>query len=154
MMMGNRKGFSTVFLAMATLLICCNPASSFVNQTSDSRLIFYFLKFRLNLTVSNAYILYIFLAVQQPTLYKQWSYFSQHPIPAGVASISSQFDENVIGQQVNPIVDPLMSTDDPILPKQLTCGRGPIMPARSLISERVGGTDSSLATNPWPFLVS
>ena len=35
MMMGNRKGFSTVFFAMTTLLICCNPASAFVNQTSN-----------------------------------------------------------------------------------------------------------------------
>jgi hypothetical protein len=34
-MMGNRKGFSTVFFAMTTLLICCNPASAFVNQTSN-----------------------------------------------------------------------------------------------------------------------
>jgi hypothetical protein len=58
-MMGNRKGFSTVFLAMATLLICCNPASSFVNQTSNSRLIFCFIK----LTVSKTYIiLHIFFS--------------------------------------------------------------------------------------------
>jgi hypothetical protein len=99
--------------------------------------------------------------VQQPTFYKGWSYFSQHPIPAGVAS-SSQFDEKIMGQQVmkqnslNPIVDPLMPTGDPVLSRQqqAACGRGPIMPARSLINERVGGTDSSLATSPWPFLVS
>jgi hypothetical protein len=103
-------------------------------------------------------------AIQQPTFHKGWSYFFEHPIPEKVPSSNAQFhvqaEEKLSGQQVVkqsaiPIVDPIVKPIDPVLPPKQMCGRGPVMPARSLNTDiKVGGTGALSATSPWPFLVS
>jgi hypothetical protein len=99
--------------------------------------------------------------MQQPTSHKGWSYFFEHPIPAKVPSnkeFDVQTEENLSGKQVIkqsdiPIVDPIVRQLPP--PPGLTCGRGPIMPARSLSTDiKVGGAGVTVASRPWPFLVS
>ena len=49
-MMGNRNGFLAFLFAMTTLLICSNPTSAFVNQTSNSATPFSLLEYCLILT--------------------------------------------------------------------------------------------------------
>ncbi len=129
------------------------------------------------------HIFFLFFIIQSspyyaamPTFHKGWSYFLEHLIPAsGVPHENSAIGQRVMKQNSIPIFGPLVPNDGPVNPStratenpstqapelpsstpfpSLICGRGPPMPARSLISERVGGTDSSLATTPWPFLVS
>jgi hypothetical protein len=113
----------------------------------------------------------IYAAVQshtQPTLYNGWAYFFQHLIPAEIPS-RTQFhvpveEENFNQQQVKqsaiPIIGPLVPNFDRdrnmnvTVPKQMSVQDPITIPARRLISERIGGTGSSLATGPWPFLVS
>jgi hypothetical protein len=97
--------------------------------------------------------------VQQPTSHKGWSYFFEHQIPAKIPSnkeFNVQAEENLSGKQV--IKQSVIPIVDPIVRQQPTsqCGRGPsAMPARSLSSDiKVGGTGITIASSPWPFLVS
>ncbi len=119
--------------------------------------------------------------MQQPTSHKGWSYFFEHPIPEKVPSnkeFNVQAEENLSGQQVikqnaigpapvtlSPVVDPIIPEPAPIKPPldasgcpivSPKCGRGPLsMPARSLSTDiKVSGAGVTVASRPWPFLVS
>ena len=106
--------------------------------------------------------------MQQPTSYKEWSYFFEHPIHEGVPSntqLDVQAEDNLSGQQVikqtafTSIVGLLVPNGGPAeisatpAPSPSGCGYGPTLP-RSLISERTGGSGVTTATSPWPFLVN
>ncbi len=162
--MGNRKCFSTVFFALlAILLICCHSTFSFANQTSDDSFLFF-----IWLLTHSVLIFFGPYAAVQPTLNnKKWSYYFEHPFHVDVPKSSSQhevqIEKNLSERQVDkqsilivggPIMNtpPPTSTPPPTPPPLPSCGYGPTMP-RSSISERVAGIGSSLASNPWPFLV-
>jgi hypothetical protein len=107
--------------------------------------------------------------MQQPTLYKEWSYFFEHQIHAGVPSntqLDVQAEDNLSGQQMMkqrafpsivgllvPNGGPAQISATPAPSPSPSCGYGPTLP-RSLISERTGGSGVTTAASPWPFLVN
>ena len=113
----------------------------------------------------------IYAAVQsqeQPTLYKGWAYFFQHLIPAEIPSRTQShvpveeenFNQQQVKQSAIPIIGPLVPNFDRdrnmnvTVPKQMSVQEPLTIPARRLISERIGGTGAIITgTMLWPFLV-
>ncbi len=91
--------------------------------------------------------------MQQPKLYKGWSYFFQHLIPAGLLS-NTQFQAEKGNLNEEKVIKQSSSIVGPGIQLQPAGPIGPTMPLGVLLNERVGGAGATTATSPWRFLVS
>ncbi|XP_046457455.1 brachyurin-like [Daphnia pulex] len=162
MLLGNRKGLSTVvLLAIVTTLLscCCSPASSFsfhprVSRTKDAVVIDFagvgYAPSYHGKSLSGQIVNPGFVPLPSfnlhPMAYRQqqqdpsgWSYSFGHPSP--IAFEDAWFSKQAVAATTTATTQ---------------CGKGPIaLPKQSFIGQRVIGLDTTVAkANAWPFLVT